>query len=216
MCTIANYGHKPGDFRAVRNQRAGQSAVSPTGSRHPVCQRSGLRLALSRCRDGGRQPGGLGGQIDGLMARGAPRGRQFPDVRRFKGGNQTPRHTGTPNPTGPGRKSASETSCVTLRTGGRRAAGIRSRIIVRQSASSNPVTPTPAYKVASAGSGRESHDGRSNSNQKRRTAGRVNLISTPATVPGRCARGASHCRAGAATAAGTPRSPTGASSRRRT
>ena len=70
--------------------------------------------------------------MDGLMARAAPRGRQIPDVPRLSGGNHTPRHTGTPNPSlAGGVKPAREMSGTALRTGGRAENGSRSRTIQR-------------------------------------------------------------------------------------
>src|SRR5260370_36983661 len=87
------------------------------------------------------------------MGRAAPRGRQTPEVWRFNGGNQMPRHTETPTPEGVGgTKPSSEISGTMLRTGGRLGVGSKSRIIHRQSAASNPVTPTPKSRMASGGS----------------------------------------------------------------
>lgn len=123
--------------------------------------------------------------MEGLMARVAPLGRQIPDVRRLLGGNHTPRHTGTPNPSlAGGVKSAREMSGTTLRMGGRAENGSRSRTIHRQSARSNPVTPTPPCRTRRppprCGSRRSSSiGGSSNSIQKRRTAGIVNLVCPP-------------------------------------
>lgn len=90
-----------------------------------------------------------------------------------------PRHTETPTPEGVGgTKPSSEISGTMLRTGGRLGVGSKSRIIHRQSAASNPVTPTPKYRMASGRSRPESHGGRSNSNQNRRTVGCVNLVTS--------------------------------------
>ena len=64
---------------------------------------------------------------------------------------------------------------MTVRTGGTLAVGSRSRIIHRQSAISNPVTPAPSDKQANADSRKDPGDGRSNSNQKRLTVGGISL-----------------------------------------